>query len=663
MSDSKNVEKEKNMSNKGINIEQKNQNNANNNIQNIKKTNSNINFPNGQSKNGNLKNVNKPNSQVNINNKSQKQVNMVNNVNPNNKIIQTNRSQNNKTAQNNKMNQKNITIQNNKVGQNNNGNKANSEVQKNKEVKNNTTNVKNVSISTKQPESIKVIEKKETSPVVVNKKTEIATEGKDKNKKKHIFKIVSITILSIILVLLITFLIFAYVMSSSIKIHSGISIKDVDVSNLDKQTATESVNTYIQNRLPEEIVLVHGDYEATLNTEELNIKFNVDEAINNAYSIGRGQNIFTDGFEILSTMISNKRIEPKFSLDEEILTNMLEDISTKLPDKVIDSGFYIDGKNLIINKGKDGVVIDIDKMKKVVKDKIYNLNVLNTRIEIVTKDASPSEIDLDKVYKKVHKEAINAKFTEKPMSVTPSENGIDFAISLEEAKEKLNEDNQECVIPLKVVYPEVTTNMIGTEAFPDRLAIFSTYYPASNYNRTTNLILASNKINGTVLMPGETFSYNQVVGERSIAAGYKEAPIYVNGKVEDGLGGGICQIATTLYNAVVYADLEVVERANHQFVPSYVGAGRDATVVYGAIDFKFKNNRNYPIKIISSVGGGVATFQILGLGTENDREIEIYSRITSQTANSTNSETYKIIKSNGEVIDRILLSRDYYKRH
>ena len=82
-----------------------------------------------------------------------------------------------------------------------------------------------------------------------------------------------------------------------------------------------------------------------------------------------------------------------------------------------------------------------------------------------------------------------------------------------------------------------------------------------------------------------------------LPAGYKEAPIYVSGEVVDGVGGGICQITTTLYNAVVYANLEIVQRTNHQFVPSYAPASRDATVVYGSIDFQFKNNRNYPIKI------------------------------------------------------------------
>lgn len=181
--------------------------------------------------------------------------------------------------------------------------------------------------------------------------------------------------------------------------------------------------------------------------------------------------------------------------------------------------------------------------------------------------------------------------------------------------------------------------------------------PARNTGRTTNLQLAASKINGTVLMPGETFSYNQVVGARTIAAGYKEAPIYVSGQVVDGLGGGICQITSTLYNAVLYANLQIVERSNHQFVPSYVTASRDATVVYGSIDFKFKNNREYPIKLVCSVSGGLATFQIFGLKSDNEYDVEIYSRVTGSSSNSTYSEAYRILKQNGQVV-----KMNYYQK-
>lgn len=512
--------------------------------------------------------------------------------------------------------------------------------------------------NTKEDENI---EKKENSLVKADENNILNKENT--NSSANVFPLFGILMIAFIALIFISFIIFSAVMSNSKTIHSGIYIKGIDVSNLSKEDAKNKLNEYIKNNLPEEIILVHNDYETSLNTSELNINFDVDSAVDVAYNLGRDGNFFTNGFNILVTMFNNKDVDPTFKLDEDILTQILNDISSKLPDKVIESGYYIDNTSLILNKGADGNVIDITQMKKMLKNEIKNLNVSNNKIEIITKSASPSKLDIEKIYEEVHKDPVDAAFTQEPLSITPSKNGIDFNISIEEAKKKLEEDSQECIIPLKIIYPNVTTNMIGTEAFPDQLSNFSTYYAASNVNRTTNLRLAANKINGTVLMPGETFSYNQVVGERTIAAGYKEAPIYVEGRVEDGLGGGICQITTTLYNAVVYANLEIVERTNHQFVPSYIGAGKDATVVYGALDFKFKNNRDYPIKIICSVSGGVANFQILGLRTQNDYQVEIYSAITSQSAKYTNSETYKILKQNGTVVDQILLSRDTYKRH
>ena len=517
---------------------------------------------------------------------------------------------------------------------------------------------------TKVPKNTVIEEVKEQPEKIVEVKEESQIINNTENEKKGLSTVTLFLILFgvFLLILISSFMIFAFSLKGSSNIFSGIYIKNVDVSNLNKQDAKNKIDNYIKNNIPEEITLKHGDYETTISTSELDIKFDTKSAVAVAYNFGRSGNVFSDGFEVLGNMFFNKNVEPTLSFNEESLTKILKDISTKLPDKLIESGYYIDGNNLILNKGTEGNIINVEAMSKVIKDNIQSLN-LNGKIDIITQTAKPDLLDVNKIYNEVHKDPVDASFTLEPRSVTPSKNGIDFAITLDEAKSKLKESEKECVIPLKVVYPNVTTNMIGNEAFPDELSRFSTNYAASNINRTTNLVLAAGKINGTVLMPGETFSYNQVVGERTIAAGYKEAPIYVSGRVEDGLGGGICQITTTLYNAVVYANLEIVERTNHQFVPSYVGAGRDATVVYGAIDFKFKNNRNYPIKIVCSVGGGVASFQILGLKTNNEYNIEITSRITSQTANNINSETYKILRQNGVVVEQKLLSKDIYKKH
>ena len=511
-------------------------------------------------------------------------------------------------------------------------------------------------------------EKKQNDNTVENSKPKKEFKPLDessitKKNNSHSLTIIITLIISIILLLLLTFFTFSMINLKNTTIAKGISIKNIDVSDLSPKDARQKVANYINSSIPEEIQLKHNDFETSLSALQLSIYFNLDKAIDNAYNIGKSGNIFERNLTILKTYFSKTNIDIDFTIDEKQLKHDLEDISTKLPDKMIESSCYIDGNNLIITKGKSGKVVNVDKSANYIEQQIKNLNVLNNPLELITTDASPDQIDLDAIYNEIHKEPVNAYFTQNPYVVHPSENGMDFKISLDEAKNLLQEYKDEYIIPLKILYPSVTTNMIGTEAFPDLLSEFSTKYSASNKNRTTNLILASNKINGTVLMPGETFSYNKVVGERTIQAGYKEAPIYVSGRVEDGIGGGICQITTTLYNAVVYANLDIVERSNHQFVPSYAGPSRDATVVYGAIDFKFKNNRDYPIKITCSVSGGIANFKIWGLKSDNDYDVQITSRTTGTTATAIYSEAYKILKKNGNVVSTTLLSKDTYKRH
>lgn len=481
--------------------------------------------------------------------------------------------------------------------------------------------------------------------------------------KSDVLTIFAILCFIFVLLSLIIFGTFSFINLTSTKIAKGVYIKGIDVSGLTKEDATKKISSYVSSSIPEEIKLKHNDFETSLSTSQLSIYFNTEEAVNMAYNIGKNGNIFQKNTEILNTLFSKVNIDPGFSIDEEQLKKDLQDISSKLPDKVIESSCYIDDNRLIITKGQAGKSIKVKDSANYITKEINNLNVQNNPLELITEDAYPNQIDLDAVYNEVHKDPVNAYYSQNPYIVHPSENGMDFAISLDDAKNLLQEEKDEYVIPLKVLYPSVTTNMIGTEAFPDLLSEFSTKYAASNKNRTTNLILASKKINGTVLMPGETFSYNKVVGERTIAAGYKEAPIYVSGRVEDGIGGGICQITTTLYNAVLYANLDIVERSNHQFVPSYAGPSRDATVVYGAIDFKFKNNRDYPIKITCSVSGGIANFKIWGLKSDNDYEVQITSRTTGKTATAIYSEAYKTLKKNGAVVSTTLLSKDTYKRH
>lgn len=583
----------------------------------------------------------------------------------NTNIANTNKNENNNVEKNKNISKnqtKNITQNENKIQQ------KNQHSEEKNAIKNTNTDQNIINENTTIKKSDEKIQKNtsenqttKNESTVENGSTFHPMQTKNSNYTKP--EIIGLSLIIFAIILLIIFIVFTLINLNNDKIINGVTILGIDVSKQSKEDAIQTVTNYISKNIPEEIKLKHNDYETSIASESLSISFDIEKAVNQAYDIGRSGNILQNNLEVIKTIFNPVDITADLSLDEEQLKASLNDISSKLPDTIIQSSYYIEDNNLILTKGRTGFVVNVDEMANDLITRIQNLEVNNNQIELITEEQSPNPLDIDAIHNEIYKQATDAYFTQDPYAVYPSENGLDFAISVDEAKAMLEQEQEEYVIPLQVLYPNVTTNMIGQEAFPDLLSSFPTYYSTRDTDRTTNLILAANKINGTVVMPGEVFSYNTVVGERTIAAGYKEAPIYVSGEVVDGLGGGICQVTSTLYNAVVYANLEIVERSNHQFVPSYVTASRDATVVYGSIDFKFKNNRNYPIKILCSVSNGVVNFEIYGLKTADDYEVEISSRITSQTANYTNSEAYKILKKNGQVVSTTLLSRDTYKRH
>ena len=173
-------------------------------------------------------------------------------------------------------------------------------------------------------------------------------------------------------------------------------------------------------------------------------------------------------------------------------------------------------------------------------------------------------------------------------------------------------------------------------------------------------------------------NFLKTIGERTIASGFKEAKAYAGGKVVLDVGGGICQLSSTLYNAALLTNLDITERHNHYFLTSYVPAGRDATVSWGSVDFKFKNNRKYPIKIESKVEDGVATVSIYGIKQEDDNTVLIDSKVTSiipkkveyfkkssgvserSGEDGATSETYKTLLKNGVIVSKTLISTDTY---
>ncbi|WP_294153899.1 VanW family protein [uncultured Clostridium sp.] len=223
----------------------------------------------------------------------------------------------------------------------------------------------------------------------------------------------------------------------------------------------------------------------------------------------------------------------------------------------------------------------------------------------------------ESIIKEVNKEPVNASINivGDKVQINPEEDGIGIDVDTLDTKikEALNGDinsENEVDVEAEVTKAKITSKELSK--VKDVMGSFSTSYGTSAAGRSHNIELATKSINGTIVMPGETFSFNDVVGPRTEEAGFQEAGTYVGNKVEPGIGGGICQVSTTLYRAVMRANIRSTERTNHSMAVGYALPGLDATVAYGYLDYKFKNTYDFPIYIQGYTAGKVVTYNIYG---------------------------------------------------
>ena len=549
---------------------------------------------------------------------------------------------------------------------------------------------KDIEVTTEQEKEVvkedvvqKEIAEKEDEEILVEEPDEINEEPekeKNKNPKKKIF-IISI----LIIFLLFISTIFAIVNMNNTNIISGVKVEGIDISKMSKEEAENVINDKIQVILKRDITLKLDEYTTTITPEQIEMKFDYEDALNKAQNIAKTNNILIDNYQILKTNILKTNINMQITYNKEILSDMIKNINLEIPGAVKQVTYEINDDKLIITNGKSGIEVQEDKLEeKIIGNVKDQLKDVIKDIKIPTKEVEAEKIDIEKIHDEIYREAKDAYIEEDPFKLHVEENGLDFNISMEEAKKIVKEEKEEYEIPLKITKPKVRTEDLGDKIFKQTLSKYTTIYDAGNTSRASNIALACKTINETIIQPGETFSYNKVLGNTTKEKGYKLGGAYVGGKVVQAYGGGICQVSTTLYNSVLYANLEIVERYNHSYAVSYVPAGRDATVSYGGKDFKFKNNRNYPIKIVANAKNGVVNISLKGIKEDKEYDIEISSSVLSTTPfettyqdnntlaegkqkiiqkghNGYKSKAYKIVKYNGKVISKTLLSSDTYK--
>ena len=505
------------------------------------------------------------------------------------------------------------------------------------------------------------------------------TRGRKHPPKEKYIYIIPIALIILFLFLL-TFLSLLNIGNS--KILHNIYINNISVSSLSQTDAKEKLNSELNTKLSKTIKLTFEDYSIDFLPAEIDFSYDTSSTIEKAYSIGRTGNIFTNNLKILISLFKKTNLDVIYSYNEEKLNNIINNISVDIPNLVIEPSYYISDDTLVVTKGTDGNELDKNKTKELLLSAITQND---TTLTLPINYTVSNSIDINKIHDEIFSEPQNASVTKNPYKISAEKNGVDFAISIDEAKELAsNVDASEICIPLKYTKPEITISDLGEDIFGTKLGTATTIYDSTNINRSTNIDIACEKINRTILEPGETFSFNKVVGERTAKSGFKEALIYTGGEVDYGLGGGICQISSTLYNAVLKANLDIVERKNHSMTVSYLPVGQDASVSYGSVDFKFTNSRSYPIKIVATANTGVITISILGVLEEQEYVVTLETEILETTDYKTTYEysssipvgkeelkqvgkngykcsTYKILSLGEKEISRTLLSTDTYK--
>ena len=431
------------------------------------------------------------------------------------------------------------------------------------------------------------------------------------------------------------------------KLYKKTTINGLDVGGMKSAEAAKSINDQFRRDYSSVGIQVKLDDKTyTLDVSaalDMDSEKSVQKIQDDSHSFWRR------GYGLLEsrTLRSSYDIYPYIG-DSGIITTAIESSDMMKVDLDIEDGYRIEDKNLIVTKGKGSYRIDTDKLVTRIKKQIAKGDY-GTVVECPVVSA---DVDLDEVYKKVHCEPQNPTLDpDKNYEVVEAKDGVDF--DLEAAKKSLESAKKgtDVSIPLTYTPADMSTEEYRKMLFRDEMSSYSTEVEGSE-NRKTNVKLAAQYCDGTILMPGESFSYNLGVGELTEERGFLPGPSYADGQSVMDMGGGICQVSSTMYMACLYANLEIDERHCHPYPSSYVPAGLDATVAWGGCDFVFTNDTDYPIKISTSYDGYSTSCTIWGTITE-PFSVELYTETVETEPYETKYELDKSLGKDEQVLDTV----------
>lgn len=461
--------------------------------------------------------------------------------------------------------------------------------------------------------------------------------GANRRRRK---KRVSPVLITLIVALVVAIAVFAgvgiYAMrySNYDKILPNVYVAGIDVGGMTKEEAKAAIEASLTDTTQQEVKVILPDKVLTFAPQQDTVLIDVDAAVEEAYAYGRTS---TSPFAMARAIKAAQRrrndldISTSLTVDTDYIQNLIDTTAAEVASQVTESVVTTDetAHTITVTIGSPGRSINTQELY----DLVYNafINQDYSDIDFEYKMDYPAMVQLDTLYEQLTVEPKDAVYNTDTEAIDAEAVGYTPDMPLDQANEALATaaSGETLTFTFTETQPTVTAAQLDELLFRDTLVEYGSPY-TSNSNRTRNLELACEAIDGTILNPGDVFSFNGIVGERTAEKGYKEAIVYVSGKSESELGGGVCQVASTIYYCAMYADLEIVQRTEHAYIVTYVPGGLDATVYFGSLDFQFKNSTDYPIKVRTYLSGGKCWVELIGTNI-NNKSVEIESQRVSST--------------------------------
>lgn len=465
-------------------------------------------------------------------------------------------------------------------------------------------------------------------------------------KKKE--KITIITLCSVVAVLLIAVVIvIASTMGSGSDnglILNNVFAAGVDLSGMTQEQAKTALrnatdDTYSQLDMTVQVL----DTTITLSPQDTGARLNINAVVEAAYNFGRtgSRAERQQAQKLLQTSTYALPLEDYLTLDKGYIKDAVDKIGKQYSTTLSQTTYKIEGErpaqtpdpeNIDLNKVYQTLYIQIgtaeygfntDRLYEQIMD-AYSQNLFQVTGECSV--VAPDALDCEALFAQYCTAPVDAAIDPETYVVTPEVYG--YGITLDELKALVTEADygDSLVVPMCFIEPDITSKIISEDLFKDVLSGFQTTVSAdAAWN--TNMELACGTLNGVIIKSGEEFSFNEVIGEPTAKLGYKSVKLYVGKAMTDVIGGGLSQVASTLYNCALIADLDILERTPHTYSPAFIDTGFDAQVYYGSMDLRFKNNTDQPIRIEASMANGFLLIRLIGTDTK-EYTVDIAYEIT-----------------------------------